>query len=84
MIRSMADAPALPSEFNRPGRYLLDTFKIGKDTPLSRQTRSLIEGTKEFNRPVMARALTLSNESIRGVKPELFIPHALTNTWQRL
>jgi hypothetical protein len=75
----MADAPALPWTFNKPGIHLSDTFQIGQDTPLSRQTRSLIEGTKQFDRPVMARALTLSNESIRGVKPELFIPHALTN-----
>jgi hypothetical protein len=75
----MADAPALPIEFNQSGRYLLDTFQIGKDTPLSRQTRSLIEGRKQFDIPVMARALTLSTESIRGVKPELFIPHALAN-----
>lgn len=79
MIRSMADAPALATEFNRTGMYLPDTLKIGKDTPLSRQTRSLIEGTKQFDRPIMARALTLSTESIRGVKPELFIPHALAN-----
>jgi|LakMenEpi03Aug12_release.lakeMendotaPanAssembly.Ray.scaffolds.fasta_scaffold117595_2 hypothetical protein len=70
MIRSMSDAPWVDS-FIDEGRNLSDTLKIGQDTPLSRMTSPLLAERKK-----MARAPTLSNESIRGVKPELFVPHA--------
>jgi hypothetical protein len=78
MIRSMSDAPLVES-FNLPGKNLSDTLKIGQDTPLSRMTSPLIQ-----ERIPMARALTLTNESIRGVKPELFVPHAFVGYGEEL
>ena len=82
MIRSMSDAP-LVETFNHIGRNVSDTFKIGKDTPLSRMTSPLLVDAANprvaldaKKRIPLARATTLTNESIRGVKPQLFVPHA--------
>lgn len=83
MIRSMSDAPLVES-FNQVGRNVSDTFKIGKDTPLSRMTSPLLVDAADSRvaldaekRIPLARATSLTNESIRGVKPQLFVPHAM-------